>query len=134
MRSRASPTLREAGALIHLFDVPDRLLSVRHTGMPDERVDEEFERQPGAEVEDAAAGSNHPRLPLKVALLADRLSKHRLEMLRIDDRVVDSLRRAGCFTCNSPGPWQRSQPIAWPVKMGSRKRLIVPSTGSAWFA
>ena len=99
------PTLREAGALIHLLDVPDSLLPVRHAGMPDEGIDEEFERQAGAEVEDAAAGSNHPCLPLKVALLADRLSKHRLEVLRIDDRVVDPFPRArGCFTCNSPGP------------------------------
>ena len=102
-------------AVVHLFDVVDCPV-VRPLAHKDGT--ERRQRQAGAEVVKTTAAADDSCLPFEVTLLADRIAQTRRETAGVDDRIVEGRRRDPCgrrpCSCNSPGPWRRSQPIERP--------------------
>ena len=94
-----------------------------------------MERQPGPIVLILAVQLHDALLADQVALLADGVAERGLQRGGVDDRHVPAVDDGrDVLTWSSPGPWHRSQPIAWPRKIGGRYRLTVPATGSTRFA
>src|SRR6185312_1621422 len=77
----------EAEALVHLFDMADRLVLLARSLPTNEHGPEFLNRHPGPEIVEGAAAPRDPRRAFEMALLAHRLAKFGGQPLRIDDVV-----------------------------------------------
>ena len=86
----------------HLFDLSDEpgLLQLR-AAIDREELDQ---RQARSKIEQVAADSSDPVIALKMALLADRRSKRRLQVPGIDDRHVPSVDQLWSVGVQFAGP------------------------------
>ena len=113
-------TRAEAAARVHLLDLADER-DPRPGPTAGSKTDQNsMEAAARADSPRSRRSSSHNApIAVQVALLADRLPERGLQVRGVDDRhvpAVDALRDVP--TCSSPGPWHRSQPIAWPLKIG----------------
>ncbi len=120
-------------AFAHLFDVSAKLLASLVGTRKDGQ--ELAQRQSRSKIKRVSPRAFDAVVAKEMALFADRIPQAGLQVPGIDDAEIAALDHLRLGACNSPGPWQRSHPMArLPRAMGGSYWFVERLTGSTLFA
>ena len=110
---------REATALVHLLELADEMVLVRTSRTLEYRPEVmKWQGRPIVLIATACAKTRFCPFKWHCWQTASRSAGSSAAGLTIVKSRPSTI--FGCAACSSPGPWHRSQPIAWPAKKGGR--------------